>query len=112
RNSPRVAIVNETFVKQFAGGSDPIGQTLRTGEEPRYPSTVSEIVGVIPDTQYNDLRGERRPMVFGPDSQHPSPGPGANIMIHSSVAPDVAIARVREQFRHVYPTAIIEFSVF
>ena len=51
RNSPRVAIVNETFVKQFAGGADPIGQTLRTGEEPRYPSTVYEIVGVIPDTR-------------------------------------------------------------
>ncbi len=64
RYSPRVAIVNETFVKQFAGGADPIGQTLRTGEEPRYPSTVYEIVGVIPDTQYNDLRGEQRPMVF------------------------------------------------
>jgi predicted permease len=112
RNSPRVAIVNETFVKRFVGGADPIGQTLRTGEEPRYPSTVYEIVGVIPDTQYNDLRGERRPMVFGPDSQHPSPGPGANIMIHSNVAPDVAIARVREQFRQRYPTAIIEFSVF
>ena len=76
RTSPRVAIVNETFVKRFAGGADPIGQTLRTGEEPRYPSTLYEIVGVIPDTQYNDLRGERRPMVFGPDSQHPSPGPG------------------------------------
>ena len=71
-----------------------------------------EIVGVIPDTQYNDLRGERRPMVFGPVSQHPSPGPGANIMIHSNVAPDVAIARVREQFRQRYPTAIVEFSVF
>jgi hypothetical protein len=112
RTSPRVAIVNETFVKQFAGGADPIGQTLRTGEEPRYPSTVYEIVGVIPDTQYNDLRGERRPMVFGPDSQHPSPGPNAAVMIHSNVAPDVAIARVRERFREHYPTAIIEFSVF
>ena len=112
RTSPRVAIVNETFVKQFAGGTDPIGQTLRTGEEPDYPATVYEIVGVIPDTQYNDIRGEHRPMVFGPDSQHPSPGPNAAIMIHSNVPPDVAIARVRERFRERYPTAISEFSVF
>jgi predicted permease len=112
RTSPRVAIVNETFVKRFAAGADPIGQTLRTGEEPRYPSTLYEIVGVIPDTQYNDLRGERRPMVFGPDSQHPSPGPGAGIMIHSSVEPDVAIGRVREHIARRYPEAIAEFSVF
>ena len=112
RTSPRVAIVNETFVKQFAGGADPIGQTLRTGQEPGYPATVYEIVGVIPDTQYNDVRGEHRPMVFGPDSQHPAPGPGAAIMIHSDVSPDVAIARVRERFRERYPTAIVEFSIF
>jgi predicted permease len=112
RTSPRVAIVNETFVKRFAGAADPIGQTLRTGEEPMYPSTLYEIVGVIPDTQYNDLRGERRPMVFGPDSQHPAPGPGAAIMIHSSVPPDVAIGRVREHIARRYPDAIAEFSVF
>ena len=112
RTSPRIAIVNETFVKRFASGADPIGQTLRTGEEPRYPSTLYEIVGVIPDTQYNDLRGERRAMVFGPDSQHPSPGPGAGVMIHSSVPPDVAIGRVRDHIARRYPDAISEFSVF
>ena len=92
--------------------ADPIGQTLRTGEEPDYPSTTYEIVGVIPDTQYNDLRGEKRPMVFAPDTQHPSPGPAANMMIHANVPPDVAIARVREQIRRRYPDALAEFSVF
>ena len=112
RLSARVAIVNETFVKQFAGGADPIGQTLRTGAEPDYPATVYEIVGVIPDTQYNDLRGEHRPMAFAPDTQHPSPGPRANIMIHANLPPDVAIGRVREHVARRYPDAIAEFAVF
>jgi len=111
RSSPRVAVVNETFVKLFAGGSDPIGLTLRTGEEPGYPSTVYEIVGVIRDTHYNDLRGERRPMVFGPDTQHPPMRSNANMVIHSSIAPDVAIARIRTQIAAKYPTAISDFSV-
>ena len=71
RNSPRVAIVNETFVKQFAGGSDPIGQTLRTGEEPRYPSTVYKIVGVIPDTRSN--RPARRAAADGVRSRFAAP---------------------------------------
>jgi putative ABC transport system permease protein len=112
RTSPRVAVVNETFVKRFAAGADPIGQTLRTGEEPNYPSTAYEIVGVIRDTHYNDLRGERQAMVFAPDTQHPFPGPGATLMIHSSIAPDVAIQRVREQIARRYPDAIAEFVVF
>jgi hypothetical protein len=105
RSSPRVAIVNETFVKLFAGSREAIGQTLRTSEEPNYPSTTYEIVGVIPDTQYNDLRGEKRPMVFAPDTQHPSPGPFAMLMIHANVPPEVAIARVREQVARRYPDA-------
>jgi predicted permease len=112
RSSSRVAVVNETFVKKFAGGAEPIGQTLRTGEEPNYPSTVYEIVGVIRDTHYNNLRGERQAMVFAPDTQHPSPGPGAAFMIYSSVAPEVAIQRVREQIARRYPDVIAEFSVF
>jgi predicted permease len=112
RSSPRVAVVNETFVKRFAGGADPLGQTLRTGEEPRYPSTVYEIVGVIPDTQYNDLRGERRPMIFAPDTQHPSPGPSAAIMIYADVAPEIAISRVGAHIAGRYPGAIAEFSIF
>ena len=57
RTSLRVAVVNQTFVRQFAGGANPIGLTLRTAPEPNYPSTVYEIVGVVPDTKYNDLRG-------------------------------------------------------
>jgi putative ABC transport system permease protein len=110
-SSPRVAIVNQTFIRRLVDGN-PIGQTLRTGPEPGYPSTAYEIVGVIPDTQYNNLRGETPPMVFAPDSQHPSQGPWAAMMIHSSVPPDVAIASVRQRLRQTYPQVISEFSVF
>ena len=60
--SPRVAVVNLTFVRQCLSGADPIGKTLRTKPEPGYSSVAYEIVGVIPDTQYNDLRGETPPM--------------------------------------------------
>ena len=90
--STRVAVVNQAFARKFLGGADPIGQTLRALTEPDYPSTVYEIVGVIPDTQYNDLRGETPPMTFAPASQFPAQGPWTVMMIHSN-APSAAIAR-------------------
>jgi predicted permease len=111
RTSPRVAIVNQTFIRRLVDGN-PIGRTLRTGPEPGYPSTAYEIVGVIPDTQYNNLRGQAPPMVFAPDSQHPSQGPWTAMMIYSRVPPDVAIASVRQRLRQAYPQVISEFSVF
>jgi predicted permease len=110
--SPRVAIVNQAFVRRLIGGGDPIGRTLRTNPEPRYPSTVYEIVGVIPDTQYNSLRGETPPMAFAPDSQYPNLGPWANVMIHSSVEPAQTIAAVRNRLRQAHPEMIMEFDDF
>jgi ABC-type antimicrobial peptide transport system permease subunit len=111
--SHRVAIVNLEFVRQLIGSGTVIGQRLTTGAEPRYPSTVYEIVGVIPDTQYNDLRGTRPPMVFAPDSQHPVlDRPGAAILIHSSVPPETAITTVRLYMRGAHPGMVTEFSVF
>ena len=60
------------FVRRFIGGRTPLGEVLRTSAEPQFPATSYQIVGVIPDTQYNDLRGEVRPIVFAPDSQFPA----------------------------------------
>jgi predicted permease len=110
--SPRVAIVNQVFVRRWVEGGDPIGRTLRTNPEPRYPSTVYEIVGVIGDTQYNSLRGDTPPMAFAPDSQYPNLGPWANLMIHSAVDPAETIAAVRNRLRQEHPEIFMEFDDF
>jgi predicted permease len=39
QSSPRIAIVNQSFVRTFLDGQNPIGKTVRTKAEPRYPST-------------------------------------------------------------------------
>ncbi|MGA2742781.1 MAG: ADOP family duplicated permease [Bryobacteraceae bacterium] len=110
--SPRVAVVNKTFVRRFLRGADPIGQTLRTGQEPNYPSTVYQIVGVIPDTQYNDLRGETPPMTFAPAAQFPSQGPWMVVMIHSNAPPAAIGATIKRRLAAKHPDVITEFSDF
>jgi predicted permease len=112
RTSPRVAVVNQTFVRQLVGGYNPIGRTLRTAPEPNYPSTVYEIVGVVPDTKYNDLRGQIPAMAFAPDSQYPTIGPWSAMMIQSSVEPAVAIAGIKHRLAESHPEILAEFSVF
>ncbi len=112
RSSLRVAVVNQTFVRQFAGGANPIGLSLRTAPEPDYPSTVYEIVGVVPDTKYNDLRAEIPAMAFAPDSQYPTIGPWSVMMIQSSVDPAAAIATIKRRLTESHPEIIAEFNVF
>jgi predicted permease len=110
--SPRVAIVNQTFVNKLLGGADPIGQTLRTSPEPRYPSTVYEIVGVIPDTKYDDLRGETPSMTFAPAAQFPDIGPWAKVMIYSDLAPETIMRTVKRWVSEKHPEIVMEFSAF
>ncbi len=110
--SPRVAIVNQRFVRNLLGGADAIGKTIRTSPEPNYPSTVYEIVGVIPDTKYNDIRGETPAMTFAPGAQFPDQGPWAAMMIHSKAAPAITMADVRRAIAKRHPEILLEYRVF
>ena len=64
-------------------------RVLRTNPEPDFPATDYEIVGVIADTKYNELRGRGYPMTFAPAGQYPVIGPWANVLVHSTTAPTV-----------------------
>jgi len=110
--SGRVAVVNQTFVRRLLGRANPLGQTLRTSPEPNYPSTVYEIVGVIPDTKYDDLRGETPPMTFAPAAQFPAQGPWTVVMFHSDMPPAAAIAAVKRRIAAKHPDVIAEFADF
>jgi predicted permease len=107
--APRVAIVNHAFIQKFLGSANPIGRTLRTSPEPDYPSTVYEIVGVIPDTKYNDVRGATPPMTFAPASQYPAQGPWTAIMIYSNTSPAEAVKR---KIAAMHPEIVSQFSDF
>ena len=107
--SPRVAVVNQAFVRQFLGGQNPIGQTLRTSPEPEYPSAVYEIVSTIPDTKYNDIRGETPPIVFAPAPQFPPFRSWMQVMIYSNASPAVAI---KSKLALAHPEVVTRFSDF
>jgi hypothetical protein len=110
--SKRVAMVNQAFVKRFCGTAGPLGQTLRTGAEPGYPSTLYEIVGVIPDTRYSGLRDNAPPSVFAPGLQFPRLGPWAVIMIHAGAPHAVTTANVKARLSQRFPGLTIEFDDF
>jgi predicted permease len=60
--SPRVAVVNETFVKKLLPGSNPIGHQL--GDKTR-----RAIVGVVKDSKYRSVDEKPIPMAYYPYTQ-------------------------------------------
>lgn len=68
--SQPVAIVNESFMKKFFHGANPVGRRV-TVKSP-FPGEDDEplqVVGVVQDTKYRSMREEREPLVFRPLSQ-------------------------------------------
>jgi hypothetical protein len=110
--SRRVVVVNQTFVYRFLNGVNPIGQTLRTSPMPNYPSSVCEIVGVIPDTKYNDLRGATPPMAFGPDAQFPAQRPWTAMLIYSDLSPTLVIESVKDRIAQKHPEILSRYQIF
>lgn len=66
-SSRMVAVVNQAFVKKFFRDQYPIAQHFGSFDQ-KYASSY-EIVGVVADAKYTDVRGEVRPMFFRPLTQ-------------------------------------------
>jgi predicted permease len=112
-NSPSVAIVNETFVQKLLGGANPIGSTFRSVAEPGYPETIYQIVGVVKDTRYQQLRESQQTICFVPSSQYPlGGGPFAQILIRSNVPLPALTEQVKSVVGGVSPDIFIYFAVF
>ncbi|HTB97075.1 MAG TPA: ABC transporter permease [Terracidiphilus sp.] len=70
-DTPRVAVVNQTFVnKMFRPGENPIGQ--RFGFPGPDTNAAWEIVGVVEDTVYESVRMKDHLMFFIPTMQRPA----------------------------------------
>ncbi|HTM48318.1 MAG TPA: ADOP family duplicated permease [Bryobacteraceae bacterium] len=66
-DAPRVALVNEAFVRAYTGGRSPLGRRIRTGfqnGELNPGGAVSEIVGVVGDVRQRSLEVLPQPQVY------------------------------------------------
>ncbi len=113
RGAQPVAIVNQTFVRKFLRGANPLGQTLRTIAEPGYPETEYQIVGIVKDAKYESLREKIPPQSFAPATQTPlGEEPWVNLFIRFSSKPSAVISAIRQKVGEISPELVPEFQMF
>jgi predicted permease len=93
--SRRVAIVNQRLAGAFWPDQDPVGKTMAIG---RPGSPAVEIVGVVKDVKYRDLRVDADPMIYLPMLQAGSRS-AMTLHVRSTGDPHPLIAAIRRQIR-------------
>jgi predicted permease len=110
--APNVAIVNEAFARVFLNGENPIGQRFWIGGRHIAPVTRYEIVGLVRDTIYGDLREEFAPIAYHAAAQAAGVGPGGNFMIRSRPPQAETIAAVKRVLDEINPAITVSFQGF
>jgi macrolide transport system ATP-binding/permease protein len=98
RATPRVAIVNQTFVKRFFHGSPAIGRKFVAWRD-----QAITIVGVAKDSKYRQLAEPPAPYFYVPLSQFFSPGMGAGVEVRTDGRPELFTPALRSAIQSVDP---------
>jgi predicted permease len=96
--APRVAIVNQSFAKQFLPDGSPIGK--RFGLDPAEADGI-EIIGLALDAKYTSQRDQAPPTIYLPWEQELSALGSATFEVRTSGDPSLHVAAIRQAVREV-----------
>ncbi len=109
--SPLVAIVNETFARKIVKTGNPIGAMFRV----QRLGTITgpyEIIGLVKDTKYMDLREDPVQIVYTSMAQYEHADTDAQILIRSNMPLPGLIAGVKGVVSGANPDLDVSFFVF
>ena len=95
--SQKVAVVSESMAKKFFPNGSPIGQRFGIGQLTS-PEDI-EVIGVVKDAKYGNLKEEFRPMAFYPYTQVPDVL--SNLVVRFSGPESVVIPQVRQTIKQL-----------
>ena len=108
---PQVALVNEAFAKTFYNGANPVGHTFRVEGGAGEADRVYQVVGLIRNTKYYELREDFLATAFFPVAQDKSPGTGTTMMARSSGRAQDIVGTIKSAVAAVNPSIVLEFHV-
>lgn len=111
RGATDTAIVNESFARKYFGeGSSPIGRTFQLDGPPGQPQPHFEIVGLVRDTKYTDLREDFTPIGYFAAAQETEVGPYLDFVLRSEIALPALTPALTRTIREVAPEATVGYD--
>jgi predicted permease len=97
--SPMPVLINEAFARRYYHNRDPLGMRLSRGDrssstggyfDGKQRSRAWQVIGIVADTKYSELRREIRPTVYLPKS-----GGGASFEVRTAMDPNLIVPAIR-----------------
>ena len=99
--TPITVMINEKFAKKFFAGRNPIGMHIGFGSDPG-TRTDMEVIGVVKDIKYTNLRDEIPEQAFVPYMGSRFLG-SMTVYLRTGVDPSLLMPTVREKVRELDP---------
>lgn len=98
-SGPKVAVVNQTLARSAFGDDNPLGKILRFGSEAK-PRDF-QIVGVVGDAKYHDLRKAAPPTAYFSHLQAIDVASFMTFQVRTKTEPESVVAAVRTEVAEV-----------
>ncbi|HKW02869.1 MAG TPA: ABC transporter permease [Vicinamibacterales bacterium] len=105
-----VAIINEAFVAKYFPGSNPLGRTFRLEVGPGQPDPTYEVIGVVKNTKYRDLREPLGPITYFADTQESDPAPFLSVVLRAERDPRALRAGIVQALADVHPAITVTLT--
>jgi predicted permease len=105
-SSPKVAIVNEAFAKKFNLGQDAVGKRIGDRGAER-PELDTEIVGLVRDAKYSEVKDQVPPLFFRPYLQDERIG-AINFYVRHSLPPQDLLAAIPKVVARLDPNLPVD----
>ena len=111
-NAPRVAIVNQEFARKALGTENPVGRVFQIDVYKGETKRDYQIVGLVGNTKYVDLREDFTPIAYYPQQQDDKPDPGTEVIVRSSLALEPLLASLRRSVADMNSALVIDFHPY
>jgi len=104
-----VGFVNEPFARTYLGGRDPLRQAFQIEEPPGAPRPQYQVVGVVKDTKYYNLREPFKPIAYLAAAQETQPDEYLQVVMRTA-APSATAPAVTRTVAGVHPLVALTFD--
>ena len=108
--SPKVAIVNEALARKFFGSVNVVGKVFSKVGLSEKPDTPMQIVGVVRNSKYLDLRESPAPTFYQPMGQDVEPFMRTHFELRANGPAANLIPGVRSMLAQFNPDVVINFK--